>query len=101
MIASYSVVVPDDQISALRRHLLELIRTLWQRVPLLVLLAGWFALGMMGAAVSLLARVAGASLSPATVEAGFELWGMGFLALVVLQFCLSVRHALFKNQRPW
>jgi hypothetical protein len=66
-------------------------RKFWQRVPLLVLLAAWFALGLIGAAISLLARIAGAALSPATVQAGFELWGVGFLALVIVQFLITVR----------
>ena len=66
-------------------------KTFWRRVPLLVLLAVWFALGLMGAAVSFLARAAGAALDPATVQDGFELWGVGFLVLVVVQFFITVR----------
>jgi hypothetical protein len=46
---------------------------IWQRAPLLVLLAGWF--------------VAGIAIAPFSVE----LWAGGFLALVGLQFVLTVR----------
>ncbi|MGA2713873.1 MAG: hypothetical protein ABSG41_12270 [Bryobacteraceae bacterium] len=97
VITSYSAVVPDVRASVLRRQLPELIRASWRRVPLLVLLAGWFALGLAGAAISLLARVAGAALSPAAIQGGFELWGVGFLALVAVQFLISIRNARFKN----
>jgi hypothetical protein len=91
VIASYSIVVPAAPSSVLQRAWPELMRKFWQRVPLLVLLAAWFALGLIGAAISFLARVAGAAVSPATVQAGFELWGVGFLALVVVQFLITVR----------
>jgi hypothetical protein len=59
---------------------------LWRRVPVLVLLVGWFALGVAGGLIAVLARVA-----TSTVEAGVEVWGVGFLVLVVLQFWISVR----------
>jgi hypothetical protein len=91
VIASYSIVVPATPSSVLHRAWPGLMRKFWRTVPLLVLLAAWFALGLMGAAISLLARVAGAALNPATVQAGFELWGVGFLALVVVQFLITVR----------
>ena len=97
VITSYSAGVPDVRASVLRRRLPELMRTLWQRVPLLVLLVGWFALGLVGAAISLLARAAGDAFSPATVQAGFELWGVGFLVLVAVQFFISVRNTRFKG----
>jgi hypothetical protein len=62
----------------------------WRRVPLLVLLAGWLALGLAGSAIALLVRVAGGELNAAMVQACFEFWGVGFLALVVLQFFVSL-----------
>jgi hypothetical protein len=52
-----------------------LLRTLWRRAPLLVLLMGWLLLG----------------LAAPSVEFGFELWGVGFLALVVFQFYVTTR----------
>jgi hypothetical protein len=84
--------------SAIRRHAPELIKRAWKRVPMLVLLLGWFALGITAAAMVLLARLAGVDLAtPATVQTAAEFWGMGFLVLVGVQFYLSVRGARFKN----
>jgi len=78
--------------SSLRRELVSLIAALWDRVPLLVLLGGWFVLGAVAGAASMMIRAAGLHvLSPSTIQTGFELWGIGFLALAGLQFCLSVR----------
>jgi hypothetical protein len=73
---------------AVRRPLVEWAGRLWRRVPVLVLLVGWFALGMAVGAITVLARAA-----TSTVEAGVEVWGVGFLVLVVLQFWISVRSA--------
>jgi hypothetical protein len=56
----------------------------WRRVPLLVLMVGWLALGLAGSAIALLVR-----LDAATVQAGFEFWGIGFLGLVVIQFWIK------------
>jgi hypothetical protein len=72
-----------------RRLAWEWIVKLWQRVPLLVLLAGWLALGLVGSGMAMLVR-----LTPATVQGGFEFWGVGFLVLVVLQF--FVRTGIFR-----
>jgi hypothetical protein len=51
---------------------------LWRRVPMLVLLVGWLGAGV----IMLLLRVNAAAI---------EVWGVGFLVLVVLQFRISVR----------
>jgi hypothetical protein len=68
-------------------------RRLWKRVPLLVLLMGWMATGAVGGVINLLARAAGLELvSPSTVDTAFEFWGVGFLALVILQFWITVRN---------
>ncbi len=72
--------------TSVRRPLLELAGRWWRRVPVLVLLVGWFALGVAGGTIAVLARVAAS-----TVETGVEVWGVGFLVLVVLQFWISVR----------
>lgn len=90
VIVSYS----DAPSSLLHRQPPELMRKLWRKTPMLVLLASWFALGLAGALGSLLARAAGAGFHPATVQAGFELWGVGFLALVAVQFFISVRRRI-------
>ena len=70
----------------LRRPVLELVGRWWRRVPVLVLLVGWFAIGVAGGGVAMMARIA-----PSTVEAWVEVWSVGFLVLVVLQFWISVR----------
>ena len=66
---------------------------MWRRVPLLVLLIGWLATGAVGGAINLLSRAVGVELaSPSMVQTAFEFWGVGFLALVLLQFWITVRN---------
>ena len=60
------------------------LRAMWRRVPLLVLLAGWFLIGVIGGIISL----AGSAVSAGPVE----IWAVGFLALVGFQFVVSVRN---------
>jgi hypothetical protein len=72
-----------------RRAGWEWVAKFWRRVPLLVLLAGWLVLGLAGSAVALLVRA-----DAAAVQACFEFWGVGFLALVVIQF--FVRMGIFR-----
>jgi len=100
VIAFYARPVPDLAIARARgrqRRKLDsdktgLVRMLWGRVPLLVLLVGWLILGAVGGTIMLLARAVGVELvSPSTVQAAFEFWGVGFLAFVVLQFWITVR----------
>jgi hypothetical protein len=80
-------IAPDkSSVRAVRRPLVELAGRLWRRVPVLVLLVAWFALGVAGGVIAVAARTA-----TSTVEAGVEVWGVGFLVLVVLQFWISVR----------
>lgn len=70
------------------------IRDLWRRAPLLVLLLGWFLLGFLGGVVSLVVR----SFSPeslALTGVGFDLWALGFLALVLFGFYMRVRNVRF------
>ena len=77
------------------------IATLWRRAPLLLLLLGWLALGVAIGAAALLDRSAGIQfLSRSTVRTVFDLWGLGFLALIVFQFVVTIRRALLpKNPR--
>lgn len=53
---------------------------LWRRAPLLVLLGGWLLIGIAGA---LLVRGESSPL--------FTTWALGFPALIVLQFLLTLR----------
>jgi hypothetical protein len=76
-----------------RAQATERLKGLWRRAPLLVLLLGWLALGLVGGVSSLLIR----NLWPDTWEPswaalGFESWGIGFLALVGFGFYMRVRN---------
>lgn len=69
------------------------IRRLWLRAPLLVLLLAWFAVGFVGAPVSVLLRNYWPQTWPESlVEGGFEVWGVGFLALIAFGFYARVRN---------
>lgn len=64
-------------------------RKLWRRAPLLVLLLGWL---LSGAVMGLFLKVSKLPSSKASFS--FNVWAIGFLALVVFQFVASVRGAL-------
>jgi hypothetical protein len=75
-------------------------RILWGRAPLLVLLLGWLAAGLVGGICSLLLRDLWPVLSnsfwidswAATLsDFGFKIWGLGFLALVGFGFYATIR----------
>jgi len=68
------------------------IKKLWARAPLLVLLLGWLAVGFVAGSIYAILRMYGPSneLEP-SVSWGFEIWGVGFLALVGLGFYAKVR----------
>jgi hypothetical protein len=71
------------------RRLRATLRTMWRRVPLLVLLAGWFLIGLIGGIISLMGRTVGSG----PVSAGpVEFWAVGFLVLVGFQFVVTVRN---------
>ena len=72
-------------------------RALWLRAPLLILLLAWFAIGLGMAGVSWIWR----SLFPDTWPAflanvGFDVWGVGFLALIAFGFYMRVRNVRFR-----
>jgi len=76
----------------LRRKWLPRIKKLWLRAPLLVLLLAWLALGFLAGSVSAILRTywPEMGLEP-SVSWGFEVWGIGFLALVGFGFYAKVR----------
>jgi hypothetical protein len=79
--------------SRLSRRVRARVERLWQRGPLLVLLLGWLAIGLAGGLATLLLRqVAPDSWPPALTENAFDLWGLGFLALVLVGFYVRVRN---------
>jgi hypothetical protein len=73
------------------------IRKLWLRAPLLVLLLAWLAAGFVGGLASAILRIYWPQGWPESLAAaGFEVWGVGFLALVMFGFYARVRDARWK-----
>ncbi|MGD1069052.1 MAG: hypothetical protein ABSB15_02845 [Bryobacteraceae bacterium] len=68
-------------------------RTLWRRAPMLILLVAWLFVGVLGGLSVWARRQSGAF--PGSLA--FDLWGIGFLALVVLQFYATVYNRYSKN----
>jgi len=67
----------------------EILKSLWRRAPLFCLLAGWLVSGLLAGLFTKMLNV------PAYKTAlAFDIWGLGFLALVVLQFVVTVRTAM-------
>jgi hypothetical protein len=82
--------------NAFRKAATPRIRVLWWRAPLLILLLSWLALGVAGGVVALLVRkYQPQSWSASLVNGGFELWAIGFLALVLFGFYMRVRNVRF------
>jgi len=82
-------VTPQVRNEVPLRRLRAMLRSTWRRVPLLVLLAGWFLIGVIGGIASLAGRTVGPGpLSSGTVE----VWALGFLLLVGVQFFVTVRN---------
>jgi hypothetical protein len=68
------------------------LEALWQRAPLLVLLGGWFIIGLAGGIVSALAKTLWPhSWIVSRSDFGFQIWGLGLLALVGLGFWARIR----------
>lgn len=70
------------------------LRKWWNRAPMLVLLGGWLLTGVVGAIVM---RFIDISASDSSLF--FNIWATGFLALIVLQFVLTVRGGLRRKSR--
>jgi hypothetical protein len=69
------------------------IKHLWLRAPLLVLLLVWFAGGFLGGSLYALLRKFWPQMWPESLVAGgFEVWGLGFLALIGFGFYARVRN---------
>jgi DNA-directed RNA polymerase subunit F len=95
--------VPSDSRRArprLRRRWLPWLRERWRRSPRLVLLLGWLAAGMVGGSVSLLWRTYWPESWPAALAAlAFDIWGLGFLAVIVAWFYVSARASRRQGRR--
>jgi hypothetical protein len=74
---------------SLGMRLYGLLARLWRRTPLLVLLTGWL---LSGVFAGLLMKMM--DWPDYRTALPFKIWAIGFLALVVLQFVISVRGAL-------
>jgi hypothetical protein len=71
-------------------------RRMWLRAPLLVLLLGWFVVGLVAGVFSALLRNYWPAVLPASLVAGsFELWGVGFLGLIGIALYKSARNVRF------
>jgi len=69
------------------------IKKLWLRAPLLVLLLLWFTLGFSGGSVYAALRKFWPHAWPESLVAGaFEVWALGFLALIAYGFYARVRN---------
>ncbi|HLK46627.1 MAG TPA: hypothetical protein VKT49_00755 [Bryobacteraceae bacterium] len=67
---------------------------LWKRAPLLVLLLAWLAVGTAGGVASWMQqKIWPDAWSPGVSDAGFAVWALGFLALVLFGFYIRVRNA--------
>jgi hypothetical protein len=76
-----------------RRQWAPSIRWLWRRGPLLVLLLAWLAIGLVGGSVSAMWRIYWPQTWPQSLsDIGFDVWGIGFLALIGFGFYAKVRN---------
>jgi hypothetical protein len=75
--------------SPMRTRLYGILGRIWTRAPLLVLLIGWLLSGGFAGFLMKTMDVPGYRTAPA-----FRIWAIGFLALVVFQFVVTIRGAL-------
>ncbi len=77
---------------SMREKLPIRVEALWEKAPLLVILGAWFSAGLLAGVFSFLAKAVWPDswIVPAS-NFGFQLWGLGFLAIVGLGFWARVR----------
>lgn len=69
------------------------VKRVWERAPLLILLLGWFALGLASGSTLLLLRRYWPESWPETLVAEvFQVWGLGLVALVGFGFYMRIRN---------
>lgn len=77
---------------SLREKMPLRVQALWERAPLLVILGSWFSAGFAGLTLSYLAKTIWPdSWIVAASNFGFQLWGVGLLAIVGFGFWARVR----------
>jgi hypothetical protein len=82
--------------SADRPRFLARFRALWLRAPLAILFLAWLLIGIGGLLCSLLWRALAQETWPDQLFGmGSDVWGIGFLVLVLLGFYARVRHVRF------
>ena len=93
--SSQAITVPglEGRWAVLRKRAPAQLAVFWRRAPLLVLLLAWLAIGTAGGLVSWTQRKLWPEAWPGWLsDAGFTLWGLGFLALVLFGFFSRVRN---------
>jgi hypothetical protein len=74
-----------------------LLKALWARAPLLLLLVSWFTLGLAAMGVAAILHYFWPEQFPLSIiDNGFAVWGIGFLAFVGFGFYMRVRHIRFR-----
>lgn len=92
---SRGVIVPGFSRgwALLRKRAPARLAVFWRRAPLLLLLLAWLAVGTAGGMVAWVQRKVWPDAWPAWLaDAGFNLWGVGFLSLVLFGFYVRVRN---------
>lgn len=76
-----------------RQHIRARVARWWRRAPLLLLLLAWLAMGIAGGTAAWVHRKIWPDAEPPWLDgAAFELWALGFLALVLFGFYMRVRN---------
>lgn len=94
--------VPADSPSAVRLFRAAIFlgkastERLWRRAPLLVLFLAWLGVGVVfGLATALWRELVPVAASSGGIATGFDVWAVGFLALVLYGFYRRVRNVRF------
>lgn len=83
----------EHALAGFRQRLVPWFANLWRRAPLLILLLAWLAAGFVGGSLFAFLHHWWPETWPGSmVSGGFDLWGVGFLALVGFGFYARVRN---------
>jgi len=78
---------PQSRLQPLRRAAWRTARRLWEKLPLLAILLGWFAAGVLAGLLSLPFQQGLAGMRGLL----FPVWALGLLAMVLVGFVRSLR----------
>lgn len=90
--ASSAQAVSLSRPPSLTKQFHTIVARMWRRAPLLVLLTGWLLAGSIAGLVARIISVPDYKTAPA-----FEVWAVGFLALIVFQFVATIRGAFRRS----